>query len=164
MNGLEITAERKKQVRFQKPYYAYRQQLVVRKDDNRNPRISRTANISKASLSAHWTAAPPSVYSQRRKSRPNCTTINSKPTRNSASSDTDAVLMDLPIALYCGPDEKLRFAGEAFAKGNYGSAVRSSDPARPSNSMRRWTDSGMMARSRRSTRTALGTSERTEKH
>ena len=37
--------------------------------------------------------------------------------------------MDLPIALYCGRDEKLRFAGEPFAKGYYAIAVRPNDPA-----------------------------------
>src|SRR5579862_4939705 len=35
MNGLEITPERQQQVRFSKPYYVYRQQLVVRKDEDR---------------------------------------------------------------------------------------------------------------------------------
>src|SRR5437867_730341 len=35
MNGLEVTPERKQQVRFSRPYYIYTLQLVVRGDDDR---------------------------------------------------------------------------------------------------------------------------------
>ena len=35
MNGLEVTPEREKALRFSRPYYIYTEQLVVRRDDNR---------------------------------------------------------------------------------------------------------------------------------
>src|SRR5207302_2985492 len=35
MNGLEVTPERKERVRFSRPYYAYKLQLVVRADETR---------------------------------------------------------------------------------------------------------------------------------
>ncbi len=35
MNGLEINEERQEKIRFSKPYYIYRQQLVTRADEKR---------------------------------------------------------------------------------------------------------------------------------
>jgi polar amino acid transport system substrate-binding protein len=128
MNGLEITAERKGQVRFTRPYYAYRQQLVVRKDDERIKTfedckqlkgiVVGTLDGSAAERLLDRAGVEAKLYDGQREAYEDLGTARR----------TDAVLMDLPIALYYGRDEKLRFAGEPFAKGYYAIAFRPTDP------------------------------------
>ena len=56
MNGLEITPDRKEKVRFSRPYYVYKLQLVVRATTTASGR-SKTARRSRAS-SARWRIPP----------------------------------------------------------------------------------------------------------
>jgi polar amino acid transport system substrate-binding protein len=129
MNGLEITAERKQKVRFTRAYYAYRQQLVVRRDEERIHSFDDCKRLSgiivgtlegsaaerlleKAGIEKRATEGQREAYEDLGTAR-----------------RTDAVLMDLPIAKYYATDPGLRFAGEPFAKGYYAIAVRPTDPA-----------------------------------
>lgn len=53
MNGLEINQERQEKIRFSKPYYIYRQQLVMRADEKDSARCSG-AKTRRAQSLAPW--------------------------------------------------------------------------------------------------------------
>lgn len=131
MNGLEVTEERKAETRFTKPYYVYRQQMVTRVEEKRfqtwpelaaNPAL-RVATMDGTEAAERLTEA----IGQGR--------VNSYPSPLEAYADlkngiVDAVVMDLPIALYYArPDPELKFAGPPFWRSTYAVAVRKDNGA-----------------------------------
>jgi polar amino acid transport system substrate-binding protein len=128
MNGLEMTPERKDKVRFTKAYYVYRQQLVVRKDEDRIGTFKDCTKLKSVVVGTlDGTAAErlldqygveKKLYDGQREAYEDLGT----------AGRIDAVLMDLPIALtYARHDKKLKFTGQPFAKGYYGIAFRPED-------------------------------------
>jgi polar amino acid transport system substrate-binding protein len=133
MNGLEVTEDRQKVVRLSRPYYVYRLQLVTRKDDARfaslkdlegksNVKVATLENTA-ASRLLRKLGIPVSVYDDQ---------VN--PYNELALGRVDAVLLDLPIAIYVVQknDElnaKLKFTGEPIEKGHYAIAFRKKDEA-----------------------------------
>jgi len=123
MNGIEITPDRLERVRFSRPYYVYRLQLVVRSNDQRFAGIDACATAKCLVGTLGDTAAdrlldargiPKRVYDGQ-----------AEPYRDLGLSRLDAVLLDVPIAVYWArPDPKLRFVGEPFARGTYALAFR----------------------------------------
>ena len=118
MNGLEITPDRKKKVRFSRPYYAYRLQFVCRTDESRFKTLDEcrgqkvtigTLEDTAASRLLDKLGITKKIYSGQVEPYDEC-----------ARGRIDGVLLDLPIALYFAKDnQKLRFAGEAFELGYY---------------------------------------------
>lgn len=141
LNGLEITPERVKQVRFARPYYIYKLQLVVRAGEDRFKTLeevklkvkelqAKKDDFTMATLEGtaaerlldRWNI-PKKIYDDQE-----------GPFKDLGVGRTDGVLFDLPIALYYAkPDAEMKyakklkgfqFAGEPLAKGYYGIAVK----------------------------------------
>jgi len=128
MNGLEITEERKKTIRFSKPYYIYRQQLVTRADEKRFQTLLGCKNTKGAIIGTMEATQAERLLDQEGIPK----RIYPSPTEayaDLAGTDRiDAVFMDLPMALqYALPDKRLRFAGKPTARGFYGIAFRPQD-------------------------------------
>ena len=132
MNGLEITPARLARVRMTKPYYLYQLQLVVREDSpykslddiKKADRVVGTLNSTAAAKLLDDLEIAKKGYDEQ-----------DGPYKDlSIGRGIVGVLLDLPAALYyAAPDANLkhsrqipglRFAGPAFAEGNYGIAVR----------------------------------------
>lgn len=123
MNGLEVTPDRAARVRFSRPYYTYRLQLVARRDDPRFDSIESCAGIGCAVGTLGDTAAERLLDARGMKKRVYDGQI--EPYRDLALGRTDAVLLDRPIALYyAAEDPALRFTGEPFERGSYAIAMR----------------------------------------
>lgn len=134
MNGIEITPDRQKRVRFARPYYLYQQQLVVRAGETRfktieecrdKPFVIGTLGNSVAERILDQMKIDKRTYDEQ-----------DGPYLDLARGRIDGVLLDLPAALYyAAPDpnlkysrrkaaDNLQFAGPAFAEGYYGIAVK----------------------------------------
>ena len=126
MNGLEVTPDRARVVRFSRPYYLYTLQLVVRADDERFETLEQCRALGGVVGTLEETAAErlldelqvgKSIYDNQ-----------TEPYRDLEFGRLDAVLLDLPIALYYGkPNPKLKFVGPRLARGYYAIAFRPED-------------------------------------
>ncbi len=132
MNGLEITPERAQQVRFTRPYYIYQLQLVARRDDERfhNLEECKAQDLTVATLDG--SSAMRLLDDLKIRAKPFADQLG--PYTDLQQRAVDAVLLDVPVALYYAVDDPdlkhaqrlkgLRFVGPAFAEGYYGIAVR----------------------------------------
>jgi len=128
MNGLEVTPDRARVVRFSRPYYVYTLQLVVRADDDRFQTLEQCRTLGGVVGTLEDTAAErlldelqvaKSIYDNQ-----------TEPYRDLEFGRLDAVLLDLPIALYYAkPNAKLKFVGPQLARGYYAIAFRPEDEA-----------------------------------
>jgi len=128
MNGLEVTPDRAKVVRFSRPYYVYTLQLVVRKDETRFQNLEELLALGGTVGTLEETAAQrlleemgfsPKLYGNQ-----------TEPYLDLELGRIDAVLMDLPIAVYFAkPNPKLKFLGEPIGEGYYAIAFRKEDEA-----------------------------------
>ena len=125
LNGLEITDEHRQQIAMSRPYYVYAQQIVTRKD---------TDGLTHWSCSKAIRRQLSGTVAQRLWNSWAAWTSASIPARSSRSAIStqrvDAVLLDLPIALYYLPKEPgLKRSGDPFAPGYYGIGVRAKEDA-----------------------------------
>lgn len=98
MNGLEVTPDRQKRVRFSKPYYIFKLQLVVRQSETellslqdcvqKRARVGTLENTA-ASRLLQQLGLPTYMYDSQ-----------VTPFEDLALARLDAVLMDVPIVLY----------------------------------------------------------------
>jgi polar amino acid transport system substrate-binding protein len=124
MNGLEVTPERQALVRFSRPYYVFRLQLVVRAGEERirsladcralGARVGTLENTSAARFLDRLGIAKVVYDSQV------------TPFQDLEIGRTDAVLLDLPIALYHARKRPaLKFAERPVGgRGHYAIAFR----------------------------------------
>jgi len=138
MNGLEITGVNRKQADFTRPYYIYQLQLVGRVGEKRFTTIEECKALGLTVGTLDGSAA-------YRLLKEKGVEISAWPDQDNpfkllAGGDIDAVLMDLPIAIYYAVSDKeiehrkedypgLQFIGAPFAEGHYGIAVRHDDDA-----------------------------------
>jgi polar amino acid transport system substrate-binding protein len=128
MNGLEITPDRKQRWRFSRPYYIYRQQLVARAGEDRFRSLEECKAKGGVVGTMEDTAAQRLLVAQQLEPK-------LYPDPNGAYTDLslgrlDAVLLDLPMALYYAqPRPDLKFVGQPFGKGYYAIAFRKDDAA-----------------------------------
>jgi polar amino acid transport system substrate-binding protein len=122
MNGMERTPDREEKFRLSWPYYAFRLQLVVRRDETRINSLEdckkegiRVGTLGDTAASRLLTQEkiPFSTYDSQ-----------TTPYKDLEQNQLDAVLLDLPIAAQYtkrDPDfnNKLKFAGAPFARGFY---------------------------------------------
>ncbi len=128
MNGLEITPDRLQRVRFSRPYYVYKLQLVARADDHRFDTLDRCHELHCLVATLGDTAAQRLLDGRGVSNRIYDGQV--EPYNDLALSRVDAVLLDVPIAVYWArPNPKLRFAGEPFARGTYAIAFRKGNEA-----------------------------------
>ncbi len=123
MNGLEITADRAEKIRFSRPYYVYKLQLAARAGERRFASLDQCKAIGGTVGTLEDTAAErlldklgliKKVYDSQ-----------VEPYVDLELGRIDAVLLDLPIAVYYAkPNPKLKFVGEAVASGYYAIGFR----------------------------------------
>src|SRR6266436_5163635 len=125
LNGLELTADNQQRIAMSRPYFVYAQQIVTRRETVGFSRIE--------DLKGKPVGALASSVAQRLLEQSGGTDLRIYPGNVEALRDLhahrlDAVLLDLPIALYYAkPDPALKFAGAPFAPGYYGIGVRKQD-------------------------------------
>jgi polar amino acid transport system substrate-binding protein len=123
MNGLEETPDRAQKVLFTRPYYVFREQLVVRKGERR---FTDLDGIKAGTLED--TAADRLLRDREITAKLYDGVV--EPYRDLELGRTEAVLLDLPIAIYYAkPIPDLQFAGPAFAPGTYAIAVQKGNTA-----------------------------------
>ncbi len=138
MNGLEVTPDRKAQVRFTNPYYYYRLQLVARDADNRFRGFKDLEGKPELVVGTlENTAASRLMDKLKIPNKPYPGQV--EPYQDLANERLDAVLLDLPIALYYAqkaPRLKyaqamatLKFVGAPIERGMYAIAVRPDEAA-----------------------------------
>lgn len=125
MSGIEITEERKAEADFTQPYYVYTEQLVVRADQTSITKLEDLKGNAVGTLAA---CAAERVLHNTPGIEVKSYDDNVRPYDDLAIGRVDGVLLDLCIATYYAKSNpKLRFAGEPFAPGNYGIALRKQD-------------------------------------
>lgn len=128
MNGVEITPDRARVVRFSRPYYVYALQLVARAGETRFQSLEQCRAAGGVVGTLEDTAAERLLDElQVRKS---IYDSQVEPYRDLELGRLDAVLLDLPIALYYAQQNpKLKFVGPRRAHGYYAIAFRLDDGA-----------------------------------
>lgn len=127
MNGIEITPDRERTVEFCQPYYLSTLQLSIRKDD---PEVK-----SLGELSGKTVGTLEGSLAERLLQGMGTIQVTSYPGQHTpymdlANGRCQAVLQDLPIALYYGkPNPKLKFSGDPVSEIRYGIAIRKGDTA-----------------------------------
>jgi polar amino acid transport system substrate-binding protein len=118
MNGLEVTPDRAEKVLFSVPYYVFREQLVVRRGETRFRDLEGCAKIRCVVGTLEDTAADRLLHARGMTATMYDGVV--EPYRDLVLGRVDAVLLDLPIAIYYAkPNPDLEFAGEAMARGTY---------------------------------------------
>jgi polar amino acid transport system substrate-binding protein len=125
MNGIEDTPEREKLVRFSKPYYAYSQQMTVRRDNTTAKSLADMKGKKVATLSG-------SAAEDILRGIPGVNVVVEPEITYSYQALTDgkvdAVLLDTPIAAaYGATNPKLKNVGESMGEGRYVIAFRTED-------------------------------------
>ena len=125
LNGLELTVENRQRIAMSLPYYVYAEQIVTLKGRAGLETLDKLKGKAVGVLS--------STVAQRLLQQMGGVDVriypgNVESLRDLKARRIDAVLMDLPIALYYAkPDPDLNFSGEPFAPGYYGIGVRKGD-------------------------------------
>lgn len=125
VSGLEITAENRTAMIFSRPYYVYSQQLTVRADETAIRSVEDCKDRPIATLSGS--------AAHRFLTKLGATKISAfegqiEPYQELALRRVDAVLLDLPIAVYnAGNDKRFKFVGERVGGGHYGIGLRKDD-------------------------------------
>jgi polar amino acid transport system substrate-binding protein len=127
MNGLEITPERKQVVRFSRPYYVYREQLVVRAGEDRFGTLKGCQALPGTVVGTMEATAAERLLDELKMAKKSYQSPL-EAYQDLALGRIDAVLLDYPMAVaYAARNEKLKFAGRPTAKGYYAIAFRPDD-------------------------------------
>lgn len=125
VSGLEITAENRSAMIFSRPYYVYSQQLTVRADETVIRSVEDCKNRPIATLSG---SAANRFLTKLGATRISAFEGQIEPYQELALNRVDAVLLDLPIAVYnAGSDKRFKFVGDRVGSGFYGIGLRPDD-------------------------------------
>ncbi len=125
LNGLEISDEHRQQVATSRPYYAYAQQIVTRRNTGGLTRLEQLKGKAVGTLSA---SAAQRLLEQLGGVDIRMYPGQVEPFRDLNNGRLDAVLLDLPIVIYyLAKEPGLQRAGDPFAVGYYGIGVRTGD-------------------------------------
>ncbi len=134
MNGLEITPDRLERVLFTSPYYAFKLQLVIRKNENRFQSLQGLKDFQGVVGTLEDTAA--ARYLDQRRIRKRIYDGQIEPFKDLIDNVLDGVLLDEIIAQYYArkslvtPDDPpLKFADPIFGRGYYAIAVHKDNHA-----------------------------------
>jgi polar amino acid transport system substrate-binding protein len=125
LNGLEITDEHRAQIAMSMPYYVYSQQIITRQDNHSLTNLAALKGRAVGTLSG--------TVAQRLLEQATNVDVRVypgqvEPFRDLNNGRIDAVMLDLPIAVYYLTKEpNLKRSGESFAPGYYGIGVRKDD-------------------------------------
>ncbi len=128
MNGLEITPDRRKVILFSRPYYIYALQLVARADEKRFRALEECRKEKLLAGTLEDTAAARLLDQMGIAKK----LYNSQvePYLDLQLGRIDAVLLDLPIAVYYArPNPKLKFVGPQLGEGYYAIGFRKDQQA-----------------------------------
>jgi len=118
MNGLEVTPDRRKTLRLTRPYYVYTLQLVARADETRFRSLDECKAVGGVVGTLEDTAAQRLLDRMQVKESPYGN--QTEPYKDLELGRLDAVLLDLPIAMYYAkPNENLKFVGQSLDPGYY---------------------------------------------
>ena len=125
LNGLEITPDNEQHLAMTRPYYVYTQQILTRKATDGLTRMQdlkgKAVGVQSSSVAQRLLEAMGGV---QLKVYPG----NVESFRDLKAERIDAVLLDLPIAIYYAkPDPAMKFSGMPFAPGYYGIGVKKED-------------------------------------
>src|SRR5262249_48725494 len=122
-----LTDEHQQHTAMSRPYFVYAQQIVTRKDTDGLTNLATLKGKPVGVLSAS--------VAQRIVEKADGIDVHIYPGnvetfRDLKARRIEAVVLDLPIALYhAKPDDALKFSGEPFAPGYYAIGVRRQDTA-----------------------------------
>ncbi|MFN8673565.1 MAG: ABC transporter substrate-binding protein/permease [Candidatus Sericytochromatia bacterium] len=125
MAGIEVTDLRRREINFSRPYYVYSEQIAVRKDndnifkleDLKGKAVGTQSGTVAMRMLKDLGGVDTRIYSS---------IVGSY--KDLENGRTDAVLLDLPIAVYYAkPNPALKFTGDPIGKGYYGIGVRKED-------------------------------------
>ena len=125
LNGLEITDEHRQQIAMSAPYYVYTQQIIARQGNDSLTNLASLQGRAVGTLSG--------TVAQRLLEKNGGMDVRVypgqvEPFRDLNNGRIDAVMLDLPIAVYYLTKEpNLKRAGEPFAPGYYGVGIRKED-------------------------------------
>jgi polar amino acid transport system substrate-binding protein len=123
MNGIEVTPDRIRAVRFTRPYYVYTLQLVARAGEQRFDSLEACQRIHGLVGTLEDTAAERLLDKMGVAKKIYGNQV--EPYLDLELGRLDAVLLDLPIAVYYAqPNAKLQFVGRPLAPGYYAIAFR----------------------------------------
>ena len=126
VNGLEPTEDRARVILFSKPYYIFRLQLTVRKNETRIGKLEDCKNRVVGTLGN--TAASRMMEKQGIPFKGYADPVGAY--RDLELGRIDAVLMDIPAEMFYARDNpRLKPAGEPFAPGAYIIGMRKGDDA-----------------------------------
>lgn len=124
MNGLEVTPDRAQRILFTRPYYVYSQQIVVRSGtqglDNLKALVGKRVGTLSGTVAERLLKAQGGIDIKLYPS-------SVQPFDDMLLGRLDAVVQDLPIAIYYGHRQGLAFAGKPFGEGVYAIGVRKDD-------------------------------------
>jgi polar amino acid transport system substrate-binding protein len=128
MNGIEVTPDRLKKIRFSRPYYLYRLQLVGRAGEQRFRDLDGCKASGAVVGTLEETAAERLLDARGVKKRIYDGQV--EPYQDLVNGRIDAVLLDLPIAIYYAQtNPRLEFLGPPVERGRYAIALRPGDEA-----------------------------------
>ncbi|MCY2989766.1 MAG: ABC transporter substrate-binding protein/permease [Planctomycetota bacterium] len=128
MNGLEVTPDREQVIRFSRPYYIFTLQLVARVAEQRFDSLESCGTISGVVGTLGDTAAERTLDRMRITKKVYSDQVS--PYQDLKFGRLDAVLLDLPIAVYYAqPDPALKFVGPPREKGAYAIGFHKEDQA-----------------------------------
>jgi polar amino acid transport system substrate-binding protein len=125
LNGLELTPENQQHIAMSAPYFVYAQQIVTRKSTEGLERLEQLKGKTVGALSA---SVAERLLEESSGINLKIYPGNVESLRDLKASRIEAVVLDLPIALYYAkPEPALKFSGAPFAPGFYGIGVRKQD-------------------------------------
>ena len=125
LNGFELTPENQQHIAMTAPYFVYAQQIVTRKETEGLAQLEELKGKPVGVLSGS--------VAERLLEKSGGTDLRIYPGKVESLRDLkakriEAVVMDLPIAIYYAkPDDALKFSGASFAPGYYAIGVRKQD-------------------------------------
>ncbi|NOS68781.1 MAG: ABC transporter permease subunit [Verrucomicrobia bacterium] len=125
LNGLEITSDNQQHIIMSLPYFVYAQQIVTRKNTSG---LTKLENLKGRAVGVLSATVAQRLVEQMGGADMRIYPGNVECFRDLKSERIEAVVQDLPIALYYAkPDVELKLSGEPFAPGYYGIGVRKQD-------------------------------------
>ncbi|MEY2428598.1 MAG: polar amino acid transport system permease protein, partial [Verrucomicrobiota bacterium] len=125
LNGLEITTDNRQHIALSLPYFIYAEQIVVRKETEG---LTRMEDLKGKPVGVLSSSVAQRLLEEMGGADLRIYPGNVESLRDLKARRIDAVMLDLPIALfYAKPDAALKFSGESFAQGYYGIGVRKQD-------------------------------------
>jgi polar amino acid transport system substrate-binding protein len=125
LSGKEIIPENRDKMGFSRPYYLYKQQLVVRKDEGQVQALADCRDKSVGTLAG---SAAERLLEEHQVQDVVAFDGQVEPYLDLELGRLDAVLLDTPIVTYyAGTNPKLKLAGPPVGEGYYGVALRLDD-------------------------------------